>query len=270
MKLSFGDTVIFKLKSSPFIRAVAYPIGSYRYTRGTRKYSSSADAIKLKQWKNKYSGKRCWIVGNGASLKVSDLEHLNKEITFASNRIYHIYEKTKWRPDFYVAFEPEFTKTNSELISEIEVKKARFINKSGKTGDDEKNYWLNCTSKYSLKKQTLSNIEFSDDISVRVNDAYSVTYTILQIAVYMGFSQIYLLGMDHYKTEDKNGNAQHFYKNAKEEFRTPTYIEGIEYGYALASREAKKKNIHIYNATRDGNLEVFERVDIDSILNTIN
>ena len=56
---------------------------------------------KLGQYKGKYKGRRCFIIGNGPSLTLEDLETLGSEITFATNRIYHIYEQTAWRPSFY-------------------------------------------------------------------------------------------------------------------------------------------------------------------------
>lgn len=257
---------VFALKTNPVIRAIVYPYYTYSRASRTRGYCASEDSENIKIWKDLYTQNRCWIIGNGPSLAVSDVEHLSEEITFASNRIYHLYDKTAWRPDFYVAFEPEFTRTNSKMLSQIEVKKARFINSCGKQNAvyEKNNYWLNCTCRFTLRKLTPKNIEFSEDISKQVNDAYSVTFTILQLAIYMGFKEIYLLGVDHYQNVNSN-NSTHFYLDRKNEYRTPTYLEGIEYGYLLAKQEAEKRGIHIVNATRGGNLEVFDRVEFDSL-----
>ena len=49
-------------------------------------------------WKEnykKYEGKRCFIIGNGPSLKLEDLNRLKNEITIASNKIYLIFNKTE-------------------------------------------------------------------------------------------------------------------------------------------------------------------------------
>lgn len=263
--------MIFSMKSDSFVRFILKPFYNYSRNRRTERYLASKDAENIRVWKDAFGGKRCWIIGNGPSLTVDDIEHLDKEITFASNRIYHLYDRTKWRPNFYVAFEPEFIKANMDTISHIEVRDARFINNCGKQDmyETKDNYWLNCTCKFMLKKLTTENIEFSEDISLRVNDAYSVTYTILQLAFYMGFSEIYLLGVDHYKNNNQSESA-HFYRDNKNEYKTPTYLEGIEYRYHLARQVAEKRGVKIFNATRGGNLEVFERVDTDSTLQTIN
>ena len=261
--------MIFRLKENLLIRMLAYPYCTAKRNAQTKKYIRSDESRRIRKWKNVYCEKRCFIIGNGPSLQVGDLNRLKKngEITFSSNRIYHIYEKTDWRPDFYVAFEPEFCRTNADMISKTEVRKARFLNAAAWSEERKNvnNYWLNCTARYSLKKLTTKNIEFSEDISALVNDAYSVTYTMLQLAMYMGFKEIYLLGIDHYD-KNRNPDSQHFYAKEKSEYQTPTYVEGIEYGYQLAGKKAEERQIKIYNATRGGKLEVFPRVDFDSIV----
>ena len=252
-----------KIKSFRMIRIIFYPMIRCLRKCQQRKYVRSEDSEKLLQFKNCHYGERCFVIGNGPSLMVDDLERITKDITFASNRIYNIYGQTAWRPDYYVAFEPTFTKDNIHIISQTEVKKAKFVNICAKS--EQKNgpnlYWLYSSKKYTLNKETTKGIEFSTDISQYVGESYSVTYTIIQIAVYMGFKEIYLLGVDHYAA----GKNTHFYMKNKAEYAAPTYLEGIEYGYNLAKQEAEKRGVHIYNATRGGKLEVFERVDFDSL-----
>lgn len=260
--------LLFAVKKNKAVRIFLYPYCTAKRNRQTNKYINSDFSRNISQWKDKYKGKRCFIIGNGPSLTAGDLELLkaNGEITFASNRIYHIYDCTDWRPDFYVAFEREFCRTNADMISSIEVRSARFLNLVAWSRERESSstFWLNCTSKYISEKLTKKNIEFSDDISVCVNDAYSVTYTMLQLAVYMGFGEIVLLGVDHYEKRNPD-MPEHFYGNKRGEYRTPTYLEGIECGYVLADEEARKRGVNIYNATRGGQLEVFKRTDFDSM-----
>lgn len=51
--------------------------------------------------RNRYLGQRCFVLGNGPSLTVSDLELLKDEVTFAANKIYLCFGETNWRPTFY-------------------------------------------------------------------------------------------------------------------------------------------------------------------------
>ena len=57
--------------------------------------------------KDIHKGKRGFVIGNGPSLKIEDLDNLNNEITIASNKIYLAFEeKQKWRPKFYTVADP--------------------------------------------------------------------------------------------------------------------------------------------------------------------
>ena len=70
-----------------------------------RYYSNSKFGKKLSQFRNIHSGKRCFLIGNGPSLRASDLDTLHRagEITFAFNRIYNIFDQTEWRPTYYIS-----------------------------------------------------------------------------------------------------------------------------------------------------------------------
>ena len=94
----------------------------------------------------------------------------------------------------------------------------------------------------------------------------------LQFAVYMGFSEIYLLGVDHQYSIEMNpdgtmkkteGVQDHF---ANDDICTnvpQTYKSTLSY-YA-ARKYADLHGVKIYNATRGGKLNAFERVDFDKL-----
>ena len=254
---------LHKLKSLRLVRISFYPIMKCVRNFKKNRFIKSNDSKRLQQFKQSHEGERCFIIGNGPSLNISDLEKITKDITFASNRIYNIYGQTAWRPDYYVAFEPTFAKDNIKLISDIEAKKGKFVNICAKSNriTDKNIYWFYSFKEYTLNKETTKGIDFSTDISQYVGESYSVTYTMIQIAVYMGFKEIYLLGVDHYAA----GENTHFYIKNQAEYAAPTFLKGIEFGYNLAKQETKRRDIHIYNATRGGKLEVFERVDLDTL-----
>ena len=86
----------------------------------------------LKELKDKYKGQRCFIIGNGPSLTVSDLESLKDEVTFASNRIFKIFDETDWRPDYYGVFD-ESVFCSDEIIEKINAFdcKAKFFREQG-------------------------------------------------------------------------------------------------------------------------------------------
>ena len=81
-------------------------------------YDNSKYAQRLRSIKGIHKGQRCFIVANGPSLTSSDLNLLqeNKEITFGMNRIFKIFDDTKWRPTYYVC---EDINIFNECVDEI-------------------------------------------------------------------------------------------------------------------------------------------------------
>ena len=56
---------------------------------------------RLEFFENRYSGKRCFIVGNGPSLNKHDLSLLDGELTFGCNNIYYMTQRNGFKPTFY-------------------------------------------------------------------------------------------------------------------------------------------------------------------------
>ena len=101
---------------------------------------------------------------------------------------------------------------------------------------------------------------------------YTVTYDLaLQIAAYMGFAEIYLIGIDHSNVGAVTDSRNHFisdyfsseefniYKNVTANFRA------MNLAYQKAELYSRTHGFRIYNATRGGKLEVFDRVDLDDL-----
>jgi len=115
---------------------------------------------------------------------------------------------------------------------------------------------------------------FSEDITEGVYLGHTVVYDIaIQLAAYMGVKEIYLLGVDNSYVKDiKKG---HFIKNYYSDNSIKKYkLEAVNdsgwqertlKAYEKAEIYSRGHGFRIYNATRGGKLEVFERVDFDSL-----
>ncbi|MGN0674741.1 MAG: 6-hydroxymethylpterin diphosphokinase MptE-like protein [Oscillospiraceae bacterium] len=249
-----------------FIRCVLYNSDYFFYKNLNRQRHFDRY---FKEIKNSCKGKRCFIIGNGPSLTSNDLDMLVNEDCFASNHIYKIFGKTKWRPKYYAAVDryislpPDLEKYNFSGLF-IGSYHWRF-NK-----DDFK------TAVCLRSHQVLSDkkCKFSDDIENCVYVTSTVSYVLMQIAVYMGYSEIYLLGFDHnYSLEVneqgkviKNENVKSHYYSGKNDSAIAD-INSMTLSYCKMRDYCKGNGIVIKNATRGGKLEVFERVDFDSLLN---
>jgi len=235
-----------------------------------------SDVKELKRLKGKYNGKRCFIIGSGPSLTISDLDKLKGEYCFASNKIYSVFSNTEWRPTFYVVSDNDITQSMYNVSSKFDSQtQAKFFPANFREGCKVPNnnaFFFNykgCDTTGQIPAQ------FSNDISKLVYEGFSVAYVAMQIAAYMGFSEIYLLGLDFswpiYKdcagNIYENGEVKHrFYQDndEKNEISIPN-VEIMEKAYQQALKYCNENDIKIFNATRGGKLEVFQRINADDL-----
>lgn len=244
-------------------------------------YVRSEDSEYIKSLRGKHDGARCFIIGSGPSLRPEDLDTLakNHEICFGSNRIYKIFPRTVWRPDYYVCTDGDF------LFSSVaEIKRSgdfpKLLNydakKYGRSPEDNIRYlcldWKIQQDYFSRKPPE----QISADPSDHISSFGTVTAVAIELAVYMGFSEIYLLGCDHnyaFKadTEGKihrDASVSSTYFDGAGETDSARSIQLVDFmteSYITCKRSAEESDVKIYNATRGGKLEVFERVDFDGL-----
>lgn len=218
----------------------------------------------LAQFKNIHKDKRCFLIGNGPSLCYEDLEKLRTEheITFGVNRIYLSFNKTLWRPDYYVMVDSFMVRKDARIIQKYGLSNV-FIgdNYSEEPIKECENYFY-----FSRMPNTYGEDCFSADITKYVYGGSTVIYDAMQIAMYMGFKEIVLLGVD--MTQIKPGeDVPHFYENKS------TDSEILPRGnttqpmkaFSIARAVAEKRNVRMINATRGGNVEVLERIPFDDL-----
>lgn len=236
-----------------------------------KKKSKELETVeKIESISNLGHGKRCFIIGNGPSLDISDLEKLVDEDTFATNEIYRIFPKTTWRPTYYLV-KDRYSKTDGKDIDHLDVKHI-FVGDYYLRYHEVNRKDIICLHEhYTLNER---EIPFSTDLKKCFYSSSTVTYGLMQIAAYMGYSEVYLLGLDHnYSFEfDKKGNVintgtskAHFFKDeVPEDIIANTY--GMTRAYESFKKYASEHGIVVKNATRGGKLEVFERIDFDSLV----
>ena len=226
----------------------------------------------LKHQKNVHKGERCFIIGNGPSLKIEDLEMLKNEITFAVNRIYLLFERTDWRPTYYCVIDNKHLDNSTDDIRSVKAVN-KFIplcilHDQKKDIEDATYFDFDITGFYPKPPQ------FSEDISDKIVNGMTVTYILIQIAAYMGFKEIYLLGLDHSFSREllpdgslkiNDGVINYFQSDYTKNNDTPARIQHMELAYMQARMYCELNKIKICNATRGGKLEIFERVDFDNL-----
>jgi hypothetical protein len=227
----------------------------------------------LSKYHNIHKGNRCFIIGTGPSLAVEDLEKLKGEITFGSNRIFEIFKQTDWRPTYYMNQDYQLICKFSEEIKNLEVKRKFMPIEAMKffSGLTDASYFV-----LRYKEFYPKDADFSTHIDKYMGQGFTVTYGAIQMAYYMGFSEVYLLGIDHnYSISLNEKGIPVIQNNVKDYFKGSTAsntglnlprIEESTMAYMTARKFAEMhKDFHIFNATRGGKLECFERVNFDSL-----
>jgi GT2 family glycosyltransferase len=237
------------------------------------------DAAVFNALRNRYLGQRCFILGNGPSLEIADLNRLKNEVTFAANKIYLCFDQTEWRPTFY-SVEDLLVAQNckAEIMAMDRTTKIfahHMLPYLPRQANHHYTRWLPPLDNRSPHR------EFSTDLTKGICWGSTITYSMLQMAVHMGFKEIYILGLDHSYVEPKNkrdgaliseGEVNHFhpeYRKPGEKWHYPV-LDRLELSYQHAKDYCDTIDVKIYNASRFSKLETFPRANLDQVLNNAN
>jgi hypothetical protein len=277
MKRTFsGEWAKVKRKSADALHRMGVPLDS--------------NDLKLLKFKNCHAGKRAFILGNGPSLKVADIDRLKNEITFASNKIYLAFDQTQWRPTYFFVADRLVARNNTEVIKKLPLTKIMSDEVKEYFADSTDVIWFHellCNSMWTKemgeKKESVGGI-FSTNALWGAAAGWTVIYLQLQLAYYMGISEVYLMGVDFsfsvpetkVSTEIKGyevalksqGEVNHFhpdYRKPGEVWAIPN-MEMQLCAFRLARQVFDAAGRKLYNASRVSKLTVLERVDFDSIM----
>lgn len=245
-------------------------IDVYDWTQFVDEYKNE----KIARMRNIHKGERCFIVATGPSLRTEDLEKLyeNKEFCISMNSIFRSFPKYKWRPDIWLCVDAEAPAEYGNDMIEMDVKDI-FISDSSMDVDvgllEKKCYIYHSI----MGREVWEQDAITEDFSTKVLNGSTVTNVCIQLAIYLGFERIYLLGVDNSYVL---GKQQHFgeEKEPAEIKNQPVEMWNELTKYEVALNEkvyensrkfAERQGIEIYNATRGGRLEVFKRVDFDTL-----
>lgn len=230
----------------------------------------------LERFRNIHKGERCFIVATGPSLQLKDVNRLKGEYTFGVNSCLTMYDKTDWRANYYGIVDANAVSIMGERLKSDEIPVFFYSDVDavydGKNGipfpkDDSANIMTDTFWKRLFPKK-FPETDFSDDITKVVYTGKSVVYAMLQIAAYMGFSEIYLIGVDCNYAQPKMYSDNVTYVDFKTKWdlaRLKKQGNQMLPQYEIARKYADAHGFKIYNATRGGQLEAFERVDFDTL-----
>ena len=228
------------------------------------------DSIKrIRSYHNKYTGKRCFIVGNGPSLRKTDMKKLKNEFTFGMNRIFLMFPKLGFKTSFLVSVNDLVIEQSKDEFEKVDI--PTFISWRARR-------WLEPRDNLYYLYTTYTGKKFTKDVTKRMWEGATVTYSCLQLAFYMGFSKAILIGVDHsFSTKgepnttivSKGDDLNHFhpgYFGKGFKWQLPD-LDTSEAGYWLARETFQKKGGEVVDATINGKLTVFPKVNYESLFN---
>lgn len=242
---------------------------------GIKNWDTTRDNWKIfrgiRPFRDRHKGRCCVVVGNGPSLKAEDLTRLHQLgiPTFACNRIHLIFPQTPWRPDYYFMSDEKLLAQYNDDVPDVPAER-RFFPKTARDRIRNGNFYN--TFLFDWEREG----KFSLDAAKGVYPAASVTTEMIQFAYYMGFSEIYLIGVDFsYAVTQKVDNRSYTYQGENNYF-IPGYLKPGEVadmpnvnvnllGFHAARQAIEGQGRKIFNATRGGKLEVFERKNLDEL-----
>ena len=245
-----------------------------------------SDVQRMQAMHNQFEGERIFLIGNGPSLNRMPLHLLKNEYTYGVNRIYLLFDRIDWRPTFYSAFDLRVVPDNKVEIDALDIDYKFFATKHRQTLAEQSNhYWYLDNS----RQDGLDNRFEPTVVYTGFGGGGTIMTLTIQIAYYLGFDPIYLIGVDaDYKVlptvkqdgPDKFGDGvllnlestqdddpNHFdprYFGKGKKWHNPNVSMMVQ-GFGDCRAGIEKRGRHLYNATVGGKLEVLERVDFESL-----
>jgi len=224
---------------------------------------------RLEAFRDKHKGERCFILANGPSLSSMQLSLLRNEITFGMNRIYLLFEQLGFSTTYFSCISDLVLDQFAEDINKLKIPKFLNWNKRKLYSSHDDNIMF-------LKIRSGIKDYFGKDLTTKISSGGTVTFACLQIAYYMGFQEVVIIGLDHKFSEKGRPNkvevriadkdTSHFHPNyfpKGVKWQLPDLLRS-EMAYSLARNMFESDGRRIVDATVAGNCQVFEKVDFVS------
>jgi len=214
-------------------------------------------------------------MGNGPSLRKTDVTLLGTEVTIGSNGIFLMFDE--------MGYKPTFLTVEDRLVAEDRAETLNAINGTQKIFPRDLSYCLKpdpSTLYVNFSRDYEGFPRVSDEFDRVVYWGGTVSFLNLQLAYHLGCNPIYLIGFDHsYAVPDRDDSSpvitsegddpNHFhpdYFGKGYRWHDPE-VDRMEAGYRACRGFCDSRGVSVYNATVGGKLEVFDRVDFDVLFN---
>ncbi|GHU65650.1 hypothetical protein FACS1894123_11660 [Bacteroidia bacterium] len=227
-----------------------------------------------------------FLIGNGPSLNKTPLYLLKDEYTMTFNRFDLLLERINWNPTFYSMVDGIVMQdTQKEIKQMIEIVDSAFFFAfsmfdkidTSKCIPLHKNVCLMIPFSHHFFKDY-----FSTRLPLAIGNGGTVAHVALQILAYLGFSEIYIIGVDmnyiiHTNTDElkdktlgiqskadddpNHFDVRYFGKGRKYHQPVPETIQKMKEKFQMAKNRLDSLNIRTFNVGYDSKVECFEKKD---------
>jgi hypothetical protein len=223
---------------------------------------------RLKGYADLHVGERCFIIGNGPSLKQMDLTRLRNETTFGLNRIYMLFPELGFQTTYLVSVNELVLEQCADEMLHLDLPKFITWRARRWLGDDPQTVFID--TDFTAPER------FSTEMTGRVFEGFTVTFAALQLAFYMGFKEVILIGVDHNFATKGTPNATVVSTGDDPNHFAPGYfgkgfrwqlpdLEGSERAYTLAREAYHQAGRRVLDATVGGKLTVFPKINYSDL-----
>jgi hypothetical protein len=223
--------------------------------------------LRLDRFHNCHRGEKLVLVCNGPSLNRTDFSLIRGEISMGLNKIFLGFRRFHYYPRYYVAINRRVIEQSAEQIQALNC--IRFIKDMG--------------GQSPLQESALTYLitprpeqHFHQNLREGFFEGYTVTFAALQIAFFMGFSLVAIVGMDHRYSFRGIANEPSHLEGPDPNHFDSRYFSGhtwdhpdlsnSERFYTMARETYQAEGRRIVDCTLDGACRVFERGRLEQVL----
>jgi hypothetical protein len=189
----------------------------------------------ITDFKKVHDGKRLFVLASGPSLATLDLGHLRRRLVMGLNRSVWAYPDSHYHCTMDQRLFDEYPDA---------LRSTRYL------------FTLEGRP-FGIPLRLLGSEGFSEDLASGIYSGYTVSYFALQVAIYMGFREVFFLGLDLNHCADQT----HFFGH---DFRSRTHVETefprMRRMLTAGAEHARRLGVHVYNCNPDSALDAFSKV----------
>jgi GT2 family glycosyltransferase len=225
---------------------------------------------KLLRLKNRFAGRECVLLCNGPSLRDVDFSKLQSRYLIGLNKIYLGTDLIGREPDMLVCVNKKVLEQSVDKFKEMTSLKLLGSRAGMVVEPGPRTFYFNSSDPKAPR--------FSHDIVKNIHEGWTVTHAALQVAFYVGFRKVIIVGMDHHFPDaaGKPNEAQNMEVADRNHF-SPNYfgfgqkwdlpdLENSEISYRAARAAYQADNRLIIDATEAGHCRIFERMTLADAL----